>query len=213
QSVMRWIGGQCAIVLCGILLLQGQATPSASDQKPAATEQQQAAPSPASVSPANSESDSRTPSVESTNHKWHVKMGTTNVGAGYTYVSDPFFSPFFPYYGIFTPGFFYPGYFYGPYAPFYGPYPPVYGTYPPSFNYAEDKGKVELAVLPKTADVYLDGAYAGSAGDLKKIWLSPGAYDLEVSLPGGAPYRQRIYVLSGKSLKIKRNLLPQNVEN
>lgn len=132
-----------------------------------------------------------------------------SVSAGYAYVANPFFfDPFFPYTGFFAPSFFYPGYFYGPYAPFYGPY--GYG-YPPSYTYAEDKGKVELAVLPKTADVYLDGAYAGAAGDLKRIWLSPGAYDVEISLPGGTPFHQRIYVLSGKSLKIKHNLLPQDV--
>jgi hypothetical protein len=164
--------------------------------------------------------------VAANSRKWHVKLGTASVSTGYTYVSNPFFGPFYPYYGFFAPGFFYPGY-YDPYAPFYGPYAPFYAGYPASFAYAEDKGKVELAVLPKTADVYIDGAYAGAAGDLKKIWLSPGAYDLEISLspqhtntarvgdpvPGSTPFHQRIYVLSGKSLKIKHNLLSQNLEN
>lgn len=203
---MRRVTGQCAIVLFSSLLVTGQVTSVTFGQPPAPTNLQQA-------SAANTEPDrnSSSSTTETTNHKWHVRLGTVSVGAGYTYVANPFFfDPFFPYAGFFAPGFFYPGYFYGSYAPFYGPY--AYG-YPPSIAYAEDKGKVELAVLPKTADVYLDGAYAGAAGDLKKIWLSPGAYDLDVSLPGGTPFHQRIYVLSGKSLKIKHNLLPRNVHD
>lgn len=204
---MRRTAGQCAILLAGVALIQGQAISTSSSQ-PATTEQQQlTAPSPANGCTANAAQDNGAPSGESPNHKWHVKLGAASVSAGY--ISAPFFSPFYPY-GFVAPGFFYPGSFYGAYAPFYGPYG-LY--YPASFAYAQDKGKVELTVQPRTAGVYLDGAYAGAAGDLKKIWLSPGAYDLEVSLPGAVPYRQRIYVLSGKSLKIKHSLLPQSIHD
>jgi hypothetical protein len=185
------------------LLGQAQATPASSDQQPAAANQQQTTPSQADKPIASTEADNNTAPVEKPNHKWHVKLGTVSVSAGYTYISAPFFDPFVPF-GFFGPGLFFPGYFYGPYDPFY------YGTYPAAFYYGDDKGKVELAVLPESADVYLDGAYAGPAGNLKKIWLSPGAYDLTVSTPGGTPFHERIYVLSGKSLKIKHNLLAQN---
>lgn len=201
---MRWIAGQCAILLAGILLAQGQATSAPSDQPAAAANQQPAA---------NPEPDHGTAAVENvkSNHKWHVKLGTVSVSAGYASFPGPFFGPFYPYYGFFGPGLYYPGFFAWPDA-FYRSYAPYYGTYLPSLAYGDDKGKVELAVRPESADVYLDGAYAGPAGNLKKMWLSPGAYDLTVSMPGGTPFHERIYVLSGKSLKIKHSLLPQNIQ-
>jgi PEGA domain len=204
---MRWIAAQCAIVLAGVLLAQGQGTSAPSGQQPAQANQQQTAPSQAGKQTANPGPGNGTAAIDNgkPSHKWHVKLGTVSVGAGYTYISSPFFDPFFPF-GFFGPGVFYPAYFYGPYDPFYG-------SYLPGLAYGDDKGKVELAVLPKSADVYLDGAYAGPAGNLKKIWLNPGAYDLTVSTPGGAPFHERIYVLSGKSLKITHNLLAQNVQD
>ena len=50
--------------------------------------------------------------------------------------------------------------------------------------------------------MYVNGGYAGTADKLKTIWLDPGAYDLSLSAAGREPYRERIYVLSGKTLKI-----------
>jgi hypothetical protein len=63
-------------------------------------------------------------------------------------------------------------------------------------------GEVKLQGTQKSAEVFLNGAYAGITGDLKSIWLEPGAYDLEVKA-GHQRFSQRIYVLSGKSLKIR----------
>jgi hypothetical protein len=42
------------------------------------------------------------------------------------------------------------------------------------------------------------------------MWLEPGAYDLSVFSKDGAAYRRRIYVLSGRSLKIAAKLDPVN---
>jgi hypothetical protein len=48
----------------------------------------------------------------------------------------------------------------------------------------------------------LDGAYAGKAGDLKSMWLDPGAYQFEVRQDSRTAFSRKIYVLSGKTLRI-----------
>lgn len=125
--------------------------------------------------------------------KWRWRLGTVAVGAGYGRFSPPFYP-----YGGFYPSF-YSSLYWDPYWGNY--YPPGY------FSYNGGKGEVRLSA-PKEADVYVENAYAGKAGKLKNIWLEPGAYDLSVSDSSGS-YRQRIYVLSGKSLKIIAKLEPQ----
>jgi hypothetical protein len=81
---------------------------------------------------------------------------------------------------------------------------PYYG--PGSFNYDNGRGEVRLTADPKVAEVYIDGAYAGTADRLKSMWLDPGAYDLTVSAKDRESFHQRVYVLSGKSLKITAKL-------
>ena len=68
-------------------------------------------------------------------------------------------------------------------------------------------GHVKLNSTAKEGLVYLDGGYAGAAKDLKSIWLRPGAYNLEVRTDKES-FAQRIYVLSGKTLRIEANLTP-----
>ena len=141
---------------------------------------------------------------DSSGHKSHVRLGGVSVAASYS--SAPFFyGPFWPY------GFYpYSAAFYGPvfYNPFFlSPfYSPFYGPYWGSFAYAPDKGEVKLAANPKDAQVFIDGAYAGTAEHLKDMWLDSGAYDLSVSSPGKETFHQRIYVISGKKLKIEAKL-------
>jgi hypothetical protein len=136
---------------------------------------------------------------DSSDHKLHVRLGTISVGAGYTHISGPAYYPYSPYY--------YPyDWAYGPmfWGPFWGPYAPWYG--PGYFSYGDGKGEVRLNADPKTAQVYIDNAYAGTADHLKSMWLEPGAYDLSVSAKDHETFQQRIYVLSGKSLKIAAKL-------
>jgi hypothetical protein len=71
---------------------------------------------------------------------------------------------------------------------------------------------VKLDADPKSAQVFIDHAYAGTVAKLKSFWLDAGAYDLAVTAEGRAPYRQRIYVLSGRTLRIKVALQPENAE-
>ena len=61
----------------------------------------------------------------------------------------------------------------------------------------------------KDAEVFINGAYAGTAGKLKSMWLRPDAYDLEIRAPGRTPYAERIYVVAGKTLHVHADLRVQ----
>jgi hypothetical protein len=131
-----------------------------------------------------------------TKKKWHVHLGGVAVSASYVHIPSNYFAyPVFPY------NFGYAPFFYDPFLPF-----------GPSLAYATDKGKVELAVNQKNAEVYIDDAYAGLAGRLKNMWLEPGAYNFTIASADGSAFHQRIYVLTGKSVKIKAKLVQENKE-
>ena len=135
-------------------------------------------------------------------HKMHVQLGLVSFGMGYTHFSGPYYYPYFYPYAPAYPAFFW--------DPFWGACPfalsPVYSG---NLLYAEDKGEVRLTADPKTAEVYIDGAYAGKADQLKTMWLDSGAYDLSLSAKGRAAFHQRVYVLSRKSLRISAKLAPE----
>ena len=137
-------------------------------------------------------------------HKLHLRLGPVFLGAGYSRFSGPGYYPFGPY-DSYSLG-------WGP--PFWSPWGAYPFFAPGYFGYGSAKGEVRLSAEPKTAEVYLDHAFAGPADHLKNMWLEPGAYDLSVSAPGHEVFRQRIYVLSGKSLKITARLAaePQLIE-
>lgn len=137
--------------------------------------------------------------VESSKIHWH--LGTISVGAAYS--SGPYYPPygFYPYgpYGWYPGGWVGSAFWY----PLWGGYP----FYPAgSFAYNGGRGELRLAADPRQAEVYIDGAYAGTADQLKTMWLDPGAYDLTVSAKDREAFHQRVYVLSGKSLKITAKL-------
>jgi len=138
-------------------------------------------------------------------HSIHFKLGTVALGAGY---SSWFGFPDYPYYAL-EPYGFYP--YLGAYSPWlWGPYWNGYPLLYPGMNDpSADKGQIRLTAEPKTAQVFLDGAYAGTADQLKSIWLAPGAYTLSLSTPSGESFHQRIYVLTGKSLKVTAKLVAQ----
>lgn len=133
-----------------------------------------------------------------------VRLGGVTVGAGYARYSGAFY----PYYGY---GWYpWTSAYWSPFWDYYYPW------YSPAFYHGylnrpgPNMGEVRLHA-PERAEVFLDGAYAGFAKDLKTIWLEPGAYNLEVRGEAGA-YTRRIYVLSGKELKIEAELKPAPAE-
>lgn len=115
-----------------------------------------------------------------------VRLGGIMLGAGYSH-----FGGRYPYgsYG-------YGPYFYDPF--FYSPF--IHPGFYTGFGYQPLMGEVKVQA-DKDSWVYLDGALAGRAGKLKNMWLEPGAYELELR-SGGKRTAQRIYVLSGKTLKV-----------
>jgi len=113
-----------------------------------------------------------------------VRLGGVRIGAGYSYG------------GYYSPWYYDPFLFYPVYAP----------GYYNGFAYQPNMGAVKLEGADKNALVYLDGALAGRADKLKQMWLDPGAYDLELRT-GARSATQRIYVLSGKTLKVTPELM------
>lgn len=131
--------------------------------------------------------------------KTKIRLGAISVGAGYAHHSGPYYGyPYYPYYRPAWMPWLWDAYWTPAYMhPFYHP------AYYTGFARGADKGEVRLVAEPKHAEVYLDGAYAGTAGDLRSMWLNPGAYNLEVRAAGREKFEKRIYVLTGKTLKLE----------
>ena len=90
----------------------------------------------------------------------------------------------------------YYGYGYG-YGGFYRPYPfgPYYGV--------PNAGQVKLDTKVKDAQVFVDGAYAGTSGKLKTMWMRPGNYTIEMRAPGQPQFAEKIYVVAGKTVHVE----------
>ena len=99
-----------------------------------------------------------------------------------------------------------PAFGWGWYGPYWGPYP--YGFYG-GYYYAPATGSVKFDTSVKNADVYINGAYAGTVGKLKTLHLRPGNYNIEVRAPGYMRYAERIFVAPGKTLHVKPDLRVQ----
>jgi hypothetical protein len=142
-----------------------------------------------------SEKDQGASQAASKSRHWpRVRFGGFALGAGYAHFSG---RPY-PYYGYYGYPYFsaYSPYYYDPFL-----FTPLHPGWFAGYAYAPGMGEVKLRTADKDALVYLDGALAGPAAKLKSMWLDPGAYNLEVR-SGDRVFTQRIYVLSGKSLKI-----------
>jgi len=86
----------------------------------------------------------------------------------------------------------------------YGWYGP-YGMYGP-YGAAPNAGKVKLDTNIKDAEVFINGSYAGTVGQLKTMVLRSGNYNIEVRAPGRTPFQQRIYVVAEKTIKLHPEL-------
>lgn len=95
-----------------------------------------------------------------------------------------------------------PAYGWG-YGPYWGPYP--YGYYGGDY-YGPQTGAVKFDTNVKNAEVYINGAYAGTVGKLKTLHLRPGTYNIELRAPGYMQYSEQIYVTPGKTLHLNPDL-------
>jgi hypothetical protein len=94
---------------------------------------------------------------------------------------------------------FYGGPFWGPWgwgypAYAYGPYGYPYGGRP--------LGEVHIKSPNGDAQIYINGALAGRAHDLKRFYLVPGTYNLEQRI-GSDVQKQKVYVIANRTLKIE----------
>lgn len=95
-----------------------------------------------------------------------------------------------PYYG---------GAFYSPYwGGYWGPY---WGA-----GYYPNAGEVKLDTKVKDAEVFINGAFAGTTHDNKTMHLRPGNYNIEIREAGQARFDQKVYVVAGKTLHLHPEL-------
>jgi opacity protein-like surface antigen len=87
---------------------------------------------------------------------------------------------------------------FGWYAPYWGPYP-YYGYYP----YGPNTGDIKFDTHDKNEQVYINGAYAGTVGEVKTMHLRPGNYDVEVREQGRTQFDENVYVAAGKTLHLR----------
>ena len=94
---------------------------------------------------------------------------------------------------------------FGPYG-WYGPY---YGMYPYGPYGTPNAGQVKLDTKVKDAEVFINGNYAGTVGQLKTMMMRSGNYDISIRAPGRTPFEQQVYVVAGKTLKLQPDLRVQ----
>jgi len=96
------------------------------------------------------------------------------------------------------------GGFYRPFwGPYWGPYNPYYAGWYAGNPYA---GEVKIDTKVKDAQVFINGAYAGTTHDNKTMYLRPGSYNMEIKEAGASRYAEKIYVVAGKTLKLHPEL-------
>jgi hypothetical protein len=90
----------------------------------------------------------------------------------------------------------------GWYAPYWGSYwGPYYG-----YGYFPNSGEVKLDTKVKDAQVFINGAYAGTTHDNRTMHLRPGEYNIEIRENGQVPFAQKVYVAAGKTLHLHPEL-------
>jgi hypothetical protein len=125
----------------------------------------------------------------------------------YRYYYDPWgYTPFGLGYFYYSPWGWYPNYAYGYGYPAYG-YgyaAPGYGTY--------DRGAVKLKIKPRDAQVFVDGAYAGTVdefdGALQSLKLNSGGYQIEVRKPGFETLHYDVRVQPDHTVTLKDEMKP-----
>jgi len=89
---------------------------------------------------------------------------------------------------------------YGWYSPFWGPY---WGGY---YSVYPNSGQIKLDTKVKDAQVFVNGAYAGTTHENKTMHLRPGSYNLEIREAGKTQFSQKIYVAAGKTVHLRPQL-------
>ena len=87
--------------------------------------------------------------------------------------------------------------------PYWGPYwGPAYGGYYANPN----SGEVKLDTKVKDAQVFINGAYAGTTHETKSMHLRPGTYNIEIREAGRTQFAEKVFVVAGKTLHLHPEL-------
>lgn len=86
-------------------------------------------------------------------------------------------------------------------SPWYG-----YGSYGYYGAPYHAGGQVKIDSKAKDAEVFINGAFAGTVKEMKSMWLRPGIYDLELRAHGGEKFSEKVYVIAGKTVHIRPDL-------
>ncbi|MFB3853783.1 MAG: PEGA domain-containing protein [Vicinamibacterales bacterium] len=181
---------------------QRQAVPRAS--APQAPRPQAAAPR-AAGRPASSAQATRPVVTRQAVPRTTVRPGRVYVVRSYFYRPFYFSRPLFwgPYGWGFGASWYYGAYGYPGQWGYPYPYRPLYG---PRYR----ASSVKIQVLPKTAEVFVDGYYAGVVDDFdgtfQSLDLEPGQHEIVVWAPGHRTIRQRVYLQPGRTLRIAEKM-------
>jgi hypothetical protein len=96
-----------------------------------------------------------------------------------------------------------PHYYGGWYSPYWGPYWGGYGGY---YRTYPNSGEVKLDTKVKDAQVFINGAFAGTTHQNKSMYLRPGSYNIEIRESGRTLFAERVYVVAGKTLRLRPEL-------
>lgn len=119
---------------------------------------------------------------------------------------------YYPYgYGAFGLGYFY----YDPYT-WYPPnyYPGYYGSYSGGYYdpFFYDVGELRLIVSPRSADVYVDGYFAGRVDDFDGMFqalkLEAGAHHIQIVAQGYSPLDFDVRIEPNRKITYRGTLLP-----
>jgi hypothetical protein len=95
-------------------------------------------------------------------------------------------------------------YYGGWYSPYWGPYwGAPYGGY---YYVNPNAGQVKLDTKVKDAQVFINGAYAGTTKQNKSMYLRPGNYSIEIREAGHTQYAEKVFVVAGKTLHLHPEL-------
>ena len=90
---------------------------------------------------------------------------------------------------------------FGPYGgPGWGPGhwgPPAYG-----YSYGPSTGEIKVDTKVKDAEVWVNGAFAGTVKDAHSLHLRPGTYTVEVRHGGQEVLSQQVFVAAGKTVHL-----------
>jgi hypothetical protein len=150
-----------------------------------------------------------------TGYRYYHGYGHHHGYYGYPYYYSPYYYGYWPYWGSYWGWPYYNGGYYGYGYGYGGGYG---GEGGPSYGYGGDEsGAVRTFVEPSETKIYVDGRLAGTADDfdglMERLYLSPGAHELTLSLEGYKTHRVKLYLAPGATLKLHYDMVKGSGED